>query len=1058
MQPILVEYRRTIWSDTKVHLGFDPGTSLEEIVAKFPNRPEEFETHGGVFLVGRDGRNGCYVDREYWKRVRPKAGTLVYVSLVPHGGSLGGGGGTGKQVFAIVASVALLALTAGTASFLGGLIPAALGGAFTANVIAGGVAIGGGLLLQKVVGSPKPDAGPAASVSGVNNTGPTIGSAGITQNPITAWSQIPCVKGEFVGSPPILAKPYTLIDKTDQVAHVIVGYAGQYDISEIKINDTAVEDFADGVIEYETREGWLDDAELSLITYSVFEENTGQEMSKHRLDTDQQTLIEPASESYPRPQFMKSVTNTDKFRVILAFPSGIGRYSVDTTAQVNFRMRMRRYENGVAGAWVNLPELVFEANVKTPFRQQMWFIWDAEANEEDFLLELLANNEFSTDTDNSYFKDADYTNAEWTADSYFTPGLSGIANHSYAVKDGIYFYLDEAIFPKGQYEFEIKRNYARDGGTSFQSGTFTSNTTVDGKAAILQGQQDYLNVVAIQSYASFRYQYPIRRKGLALIAVKARNIQIQSISAKFKSYVTPAAGMHMIAQASSPDEAISYNFASGGIQGWAVQQFGGAGPATIEVSSIGLIYKDNGAVDSNFHKEVTFLANDVDRVFLDIETVEQGASDRGVLICYVSTGGHMFVEFDLPENGERQVIELDVTSAGNGGGASAGWAGKTLTILRFDNEDGGGGHFIIRSVRAVKLSDGTESILSSNPAHHFFDIMTGELNSKPVPQARVEDLSDWSGHCFNENLTLDRVIESGTTEDALTNSAACGDAILRRSDKYGVVVDKDRSEEECVGLVSPHIMVSPLVTTVNYLTSSRAYLPSFHDATKQYSVTEFESPVYDDGVAQDDNALVEATAYDGLTRRSLVRRRSLRDLRSSRIRNKVYSFSLDAKVLDFKKGDKIGLAHDTLLASWASGRIASFQTSGGNLVSITLNTDAEDVPSNPSENNFFTVGNVLFLSNIFNISQGYGIGAHVELDDGAVVTIPILSVSGKVLTVDGTLATPDGLAAGCLVNLGPTSRESREVIVTNISPGQGLTARIECVDLGAEIYRNLVAA
>lgn len=250
MQPIVAQFKRTIWSEHAVNAQFERGVTIADIVDAFPDKPLEFEAYGGVFVSSRSGHGGGYVHRKYWHRIKPKEGTKVFISLVPHGG--GSGGSTGKQIFSIVAAVALMVLTAGSATFLAPL--AGLTGIPT-GVLAGGIAIAGGIGLSLL---NKPSVGretPTASTSGVGSTGPTLGTAGIAQNPITAWAQVPCIKGYFRGSPPCLAKPYVLIDKTDQVAYVIVGYAGQYDISEILINDTAIDDFADGVIEYETRGG-----------------------------------------------------------------------------------------------------------------------------------------------------------------------------------------------------------------------------------------------------------------------------------------------------------------------------------------------------------------------------------------------------------------------------------------------------------------------------------------------------------------------------------------------------------------------------------------------------------------------------------------------------------------------------------------------------------------------------------------------------------------------------------------------------------------------------------
>jgi hypothetical protein len=874
---VMVEFRRTIWSERADVRPFLPGASINDIVRAF-NLPMEFERFGGVYLKRDRADPGHVVPRELWHRVRPKPGTMLFVSLIPQGG--GEGGGSGKTVFAAVAAVALIALSYGTASFLTPLI-----GAFGAKVVAAAVVVGGSLALQSLT---KPTAGrEAAQVSGAGSSGPTLGVAGISQNPISAWQQIPCVQGFFRISPPLLAKPFTIIEQNDQIVNMICGAAGQYDISEIMINETAITDFPAGTIEYQTREGWEDDEELTLITQSVFEENIGQEMSKHRLDIDQATLIAPHTASYPKPFIMKTARRTDDFRILLSFPSGFGQFDSNADRLMAFRVRIRPIVNGTPGAWVNLPEMHMQASTRSPLRQEIWLIW-GEAAEEDSVRAEVSGEQ-------SFWPLFYYANSEWAASSYFFLAGAGATNtnvrHVYAGRDEVYFFLDTETFAQGQYEVEITRSrMSTPSGftsSSYGGGLFTYTAFNDPNYSI-PSQKDFSQSVVIQSYASFRNEYPIRRPGLALIAVQARNIQIQSVSALFKQYV--------------------------------------------------------------------------------------------------------------------------------------------------------------------------DGVLTQNPKVIFEDVATGALNAQPLDPARLADLTEWEDHCDDNNLTCNRVIESGSVEDALVVAAQCGDALLRRSDKWGVVVDKDRSEEDSVGVITPQVMVKPLVVTIEFLTGARGIVPSFHDETNNYSIREFDEPVFDDGVAVTTSTLIESTPYDGLTTDVLVRRRALRDLRAARLRNKKYSFALDIRGIDLIKGDKIGLAHDVLRHSYGSGRVRSFVVASGNLVSVTLNTACADIPAAMEDNILFEAPDVFFdLKNVFDVSEGVSFGMQIELPDATIATIPLQSADGKTLSVDGTVALPSGLAQGCMVAVGPTDRETRPVIIANITPIGDFQANFEAVDLAPEIYQGLAA-
>lgn len=887
--PVTAEFRRTIWSEKSDVRRFSGGATIAEIVSVF-DRPPEFDRFGGVYLKRDRLDPGMVVPRELWHRVKPKPGTLMFISLIPEGGGEGGGDSS-KQVFAIVGAIALIALSAGIASFgLPGMGMMFAGGSFGAKAVALGVMVGGSLALQTLT---KPSAGREAPVvggGGIGATGATLGIAGISQNPITAWQQVPTVQGFFRVAPPLLARPYTTIEETDQVLHMICGLAGQFDISGIKVNGTDIADFPSGAIEYETREGWEDDENLTLVTQAVFEENIGQEMSRHRLEADNATLVVPTSASYPMPHFMRTARRTKQFRVLLSFPSGFGAYADTNNRLVSFRFRVRPIVNGTPGAWVKIPEMQFEHSTRTPFRREIWFVFGTE--DEEAYSEEIGTTPTSPTAAASEFKRIYFKNSEWTADSYFEYGTAASvecrALHVHGARDKCKVFLDSSIFPVGQYEFEMTRSSMLATG-SYTTSAYPGGLFTDNGSGAIASQKDFLNSIAIQSYASFRAEYPINRRGLTLICARIRNLQVQSISALFKQYVP----------------------------------------------------------------------------------------------------------------------------------------------------DGVGGYELTR-----------------NPARQLPVIATGALNAQPLDPARLESLSAWETHCDDNNLTNDRVIESGSVEDAMILTAQNGDAILRRSDKWGVVVDKDRSAEDSVGLVTPQIMTSPLTVTIEYLQSARALVPSFHDANADYSVTEFSDAVFDDGVDDAGDVLTEAVTYDGLTADTLVRRRSKRDLRARRMRNKRYSFGLHLRHLDFRKGDKIGLAHDILLHHWGNGRIRSFTTSGGNLVSVTLNNDLSEVPVSTSDN-IFAVDDVFLLKNIFDIDAGVAVGMMIELSDATIATIALSGVDGATLLVDGTVAAPAALRTGLLVAIGPTGRESRPVIITNIQPRGDMHATIEAVDLAPRIYEGL---
>lgn len=898
---INVAFRRTPWSEQTEYRQFKPGCTIDEIVRSF-DLPLEFATHGGVYLkrAHEECSEGHVIERNRWKRVKPKSGAALFVSLVPQGSGGGGGGGKGKNIFQIAAMIALIILTAyiagpaGIAFFapvFGPLAGVAAAGAAAAIGVAGSAALS---LLSK------PSAGQQSAVSsggGVSGPGAAPGGAGIAQNPISAYSQVWGILGSIRVSPPLLARPYTTIENNDTVLHMICGVCGPNDVASLKINETDIADLPSGVLETEILEGWDDDPELTLVRESVFQENGNLEMSKHRLDTDQETLIAPYSGSYPKPHIMRSARNANSFRITLNFAQGLANYNNDSELTVPFRLRIK---NVAGGGWINLPEIHINASRRDPFRQEIWIVWGDDAVEQG-LVEEVANENF-------LFKRAYFQNSEWTSDSYFDAGVVGAVDsnvgHVYRGSDEVFFFLDQDVFSIGEYDVEIMRGFA-DAASSFNDTTYVTGLftyrTLTGSVQSIPVQDKLVSTCVIENYATFRDEYPIRERGLTLIALTARNLQVNSISAVLSSYVPT-------------------------------------------------------------------------------------------------------------------------------------WDG----------------------------TDWDAVAISSNPSALLRHVETGPLNARPIALARIDNDETSSGslpffyeHCVDQALSCNHVVTEGSVEQACALIAQCGDAMLRRSDKWGVVIDRDRSDEPVAGMFNPGNMTSPLLVTKKFVEGPRGLVPRFRDMTRDYASRDLDRAVFDDGVATTASTLVESAPYDGLVTEALARRRAKLDLRRQRLRTMKYSWEVNQTHLKNKKGDIVGLAHDILLDTYGSGRVVSWAIAGGDITSVTLNTNMEDLPVTGFDN-LFEVENVFTLGNVFDLT-GPKIGLQIELADGVIVTLPISGVTDRTLYVDGSVAVPAALRKTNLATVGPRDRETRRVILAEITPKKDMYAAIDAVDEAPEIFAGLTA-
>lgn len=888
MTDIVCEFRRTIFSERGDIRCFAAGISVGEIVAQF-DRPAEFEHFGAVILYrpeehGLDEHglpNGQWLAREHWHLVRPKPGTALFVSVVPQNG--GGGGGGSNNVMAIVGAIALIALTAwiggGGLAFLSPNLGYFAAGSTSAKIAAAAVGIAGATALGALT---KPPAG-ALAQSPIAGAGTTLGQAGITQNQIAPYQQLPAVLGTFRVSPPFLALPWTTTENTEQIVHGIVGIPGRYDVSDIRVDTTPVADLPSGIFEYEVRNGTSSDTALTLVTSCGFEQTPHAELSTHRVDTDSMTLLAPASASYPKELIVRTSRRCDKFRLTLQLPSGASSQA-NSTVLMAFRLRLRRVGDST---WVNLPEAHLELNIRSPLRQEIWFQFGGAESD---ILDTIAGQ-------NTFWKRLYYKNAEWTANSYFSGGdtssISANVVHAYAGQSGIYFYLDDATFPVDQYDIGITKGCIDDAGSNFsgtfyQGGLFTYRTFTTPNYTI-PDQSKYFATVLLENYTSFRDDYPVTRPGMAMIAFKAHNLQINSLSALFSAYSGTGATTN------SPADALSY-------------------------------------------------------------------------------------------------------------------------------------------------------------------ILTGDLNARALDASSLESLTTWKSDCASNNLECNALVTQGSVEQAAAMAAMCGEALLRRSDKWGVVQDKDRSAESVVAMFHPGNMTKALTVQKTFLAgAANGIIPSIHDAEQDYAVSDVSPPVYDDGVELPPQRLTEGATYDGITSQSQARRRALRDLRAARLRSVKYVCGVHQSQLNIKKGSLCGLAHDVLIDTYAAGRVKGFTKSAGKLLTVTLNTEALDLPPTSWGSNFLDVTNVLQVGNVLTLA-GPTLSLQVENADATVSTFTGVTVSGAVVTLSGTDDVPSGLAKTCMASIGPAERVTRRVILADISPEDDFHATLTFVDEAPGIYQGLIAA
>lgn len=261
----------------RTRLEFAPGLLISEMMAATGIGPD---TPARVFL------GGCLVADAERATTRPRPGDIVTVRVIP----AGHGKNPLEMVLEIGVMLAASALTAGFADAV--LLPASIA---SISLLSAGSAT---LTVGEAVGAVACAALSVVGKAEVQSLFPASGSTNLpkiqstpasysvsgTQNAVAPFAVIPKVYGQRRAYPMLAAPAFTepfgkshteLYLNEYLLMLVVLGY-GPLDITQIKIGDTAIEDYED--VEWEVRAGYPDDAPPSLYTGAVEEASLNEQL------------------------------------------------------------------------------------------------------------------------------------------------------------------------------------------------------------------------------------------------------------------------------------------------------------------------------------------------------------------------------------------------------------------------------------------------------------------------------------------------------------------------------------------------------------------------------------------------------------------------------------------------------------------------------------------------------------------------------------------------------------------------------------------------------------
>jgi hypothetical protein len=343
----------------------------------------------------------------------------------------------------------------------------------------------------------------------------------------------------------------------------------------------------------------------------------------------------------------------------------------------------------------------------------------------------------------------------------------------------------------------------------------------------------------------------------------------------------------------------------------------------------------------------------------------------------------------------------------------------------------------------------TTATETDNPAALFrrllvdFNDVTGKL---PASMRDDNNLGEWFTHCVTEGYAVNAVLDGGTLLEHIQMIAAAGWALPRFGSTWGVIVEKDRSAETPVQLMTP-LTGRGLVWEKNFDSLPHAIAAEFIDASRNYK-TRDDVFVYRPGFGPSNATDYETITYKGLTDETAARNRAELDMGQLIYRRTTYKMEQWIEHIMARRGDLVLLSHDTLDRRYGFARVQRVNTSGGNVTALALDSSV-DITGGPLD--LFSEADIFALADIF--AETLASAVAIRKSDREVITLDIDETSETATVTFSTPLADDGtILPGCVVAIGQRGVTTRRCIVFDIQRIDLETATVTLVDEAPQLH------
>lgn len=1030
-----VTLSRSPFSKPKLRFAVEGKSILEMLHELWDEVPPGFARDGVVMV------NDQIVPRHMWRYVRPRVRhdceIIVHIMIPLRGGGSGQGGQ--KNTLATVAMIAVL--VAATVVSAGALGPAGLGllgagfasGTIGASLLGAAIGIGGSLAISALTPPPATEA--AAPKAGGVPAQAT--QASLQGNILQAGAPIPRVLGTHKVFPPFAAQPLIDVVGDDEVIEANYVLAGPHRIEDVRLNDIPLEDIQDTQIE--TLEGWDSDTAPTLITRYGKTENVGIQMSESVISdsntNDYKDQVDPTN-SFSESHLLRTPGNDgEEFWITLSAPSGFS--DLVTLAQpIDVPVRVSIKPVGLAGAdWINLPEIHFTHFKAESFSKIIKLHWTTAPTltaPPTSKAPIIAYTKVPFRNEGTNTNHANDVNCRDGANN--TSGSTGVVSHGFFSAN---FFAPAAsirtvnrieIWPDDSLGFSNTNNitfeavYSTNGaavGDPRTDGTvIASQSITDATTRTTPIVFDFSPVVCDMIW----YRQFVTGGG---------NIVHRASEVMFFGPTDSHPGDHYSWRA-HPHFVVNPN------------AFGfhmdAAGFATTNVRNIQLnsdsadVYLDPATFPVGVYDVRVLRGNPVRLSSLDHDNYIVATGTAGVqdniltdFFGYVlrNAGGFKFsVLRDSSQYSAKMAINR-ISSVWNIPAVQT----KGLAQVLIKTKRNGDSLSVLAS-GYVKKWNGADSFsdwgISSKPADHYFDVLTGTLNANPLPLAlvNVASLVEWRSYPYECNM----VVEGRSAFEVLNLLGGCGYARPWQSETWGVTIDHDRSRDIPVQMFSPRNMRN-FKWAKAFPRLPDGFRVRFDDREMNYR--EREIIILRPGAV--DNGKYEDIRYEGLVTEQESTKRGLFDLRQAQLRPISYTGEVALEHIVATRGELVGVSYDVLSKLFGFSRVKSVTTSAGNVTALVLDGSVTLDPA---------------------LAAQWGVA--IRCNDGTQtvkqITVPGVATDTFTLTFTTPFPDPGNIVEDCLVNVGELGQEQRPLVVFGVTPQAGLTGEIAFVDVANELF------